>query len=99
NVSVTGAPAPLNLDNPLTQVCKGQTGVTYSLTAANPGSIYSWTVIGGTIVGASSAPNLHTITVNWGSSAVDPPSVSVEEQNGNGCLGDPRTVFVTLNDV
>ena len=74
--------------------------VTYTLsTPALGGSTYTWTVIGGNIVGASSGAGLGTITVNWGSFTMPQPSVSVTETNGNGCSSAPVSVNITLNDV
>ncbi len=97
-VNVSGAPPALAFNAPPTQVCKNQTGVTYSLTTApQAGSNYVWTVVGGTIVGPSSG-NITTITVNWGSATAPQPSVSVTESNASGCAGAPASVNVFLND-
>ncbi|MEQ9119131.1 PKD-like domain-containing protein, partial [Fulvivirga sp.] len=98
-VNISGAPPALAFDAPETQVCKGETGVTYSLVGgAQAGSNYVWTVIGGTIVGPGSG-NIATITVNWGTTTAPQPSVSVTESNATGCTGAPVSVNVFLNDV
>ncbi|MEQ9659254.1 PKD-like domain-containing protein, partial [Fulvivirga sp.] len=98
-VNVTGAPPPLVFDAPETQVCKGETGVTYSLVGgAQVGSNYVWEVQGGSIVGPSSG-NFASITVNWGTSTAPPPFVRVTESNSNLCAGAPVSVNVFLNDV
>ncbi|MEZ4972049.1 MAG: PKD-like domain-containing protein [Cyclobacteriaceae bacterium] len=97
-VNVSGAPPALVFNAPQTQVCKGQLGVTYSLTTApQAGSNYVWTVVGGTVVGPSSG-NITSITVNWGTLTAPQPSVSVTESNASGCAGAPASVNVFLND-
>ncbi len=95
---VSGAPVPLVFASPATQVCKGATQ-SYSLTSANGGSQYNWTVIGGTIIGSSTTIGSATINVIWGTSTLPQPNVSVTETNSNGCPGTPASVDVTLNDV
>jgi len=98
-VTVSGAPPALAFNAPATQVCKNQVGVTYSLTTApQGGSIYFWSVVGGTINGPSSG-NFTSISVDWGSNTVPQPSVSVSETNGSGCAGAPVSVNVFLFDL
>jgi gliding motility-associated-like protein len=98
NITVASAPPALAFSVPATQVCKGQSQV-YSLTTNNPLSVYTWTVVGGTIVGAQSGAGLSTITVNWGSVIVPQPKVSVTETSSSGCSGAPASIDITLNDV
>jgi gliding motility-associated-like protein len=98
-VNISGAPPALAFNAPPTQVCKGQLGVTYSLTTApQAGSNYVWTVVGGSVVGPSSG-NITSITVNWGTATAPQPSVSVTESNASGCAGAPASVNVFLNDI
>lgn len=99
NVTVAGAPPPLAFNSPATQACKGSTQ-SYTLTTANVGSTYNWTVTGGTIIGSSTTigPNV-TIAVVWGTSTLPQPNVTVTETSSSGCSGTPASVDVTLNDV
>ena len=95
---VSGAPIALAFASPATQVCKGATQ-SYSLTSANGGSQYNWTVIGGTIIGSSTTIGSATINVIWGTSTLPQPNVSVTETNVSGCPGTPASIDITLNDV
>ncbi|MDT8401059.1 MAG: gliding motility-associated C-terminal domain-containing protein [Bacteroidales bacterium] len=58
-------------------VCAGETGLVYSVTD-NPPNTYEWSVTGGLIV---SGNNTSSITVDWGTTAMDDASVSVVEIN------------------
>jgi hypothetical protein len=96
--AISGAPPALSFASAPTEVCKGQTNVTYSLNGgAQLGSNYVWTVVGGTVVGPSSG-NIGSITVNWGTSTLPQPSVSVTESNSSGCSGAPVSINISLHD-
>lgn len=97
--TISGAPGTLTFNSPATQVCKNQSGVTYSLTSSNPSSVYTWNVVGGAVVGANSGPGLSSITVNWGSLTLPQPTVTVTETSSSGCPGSPASINVFLNDV
>jgi gliding motility-associated-like protein len=60
----------------------GQTGVVYKV-HGNPGSIFTWTVTGGTFIPS----NADSIIVNWGNNPGTYP-ITVVENTVNGCSGD-----------
>lgn len=61
----------------------------------NPPNTYSWTVIGGTIIGRSTLP---CITVQWG--AMGTGQITVLETDTNGCAGkDERCVKIIASPV
>jgi gliding motility-associated-like protein len=72
-------------------VCAGQKSIKYQV-VGNTGSVFHWTVEGGQII---SDPYANTITVNWG---YNPGyyTISVYEQNVNGCLGNTKKMNVEL---
>lgn len=79
----------------LSSVCKGQAGVSYSITPLAGATSYSWTVPpGATIVSGSST---HNITVNYGTSA---SSGNVTVAGVNSCgPGASSALFITVNDL
>ncbi len=78
----------------VTDVCTGQTGVTYSVTDNSPNT-YTWTITGGTQAGGG---NTHSITVDWGSTGAENASVQVVETNS--CTnGAPVVLPVTIHSV
>lgn len=97
-VSVSTAPPALTFSTAPTQVCKNDPGTTYTLASSNPTSTYNWTVVGGTILGASSGVGLASIGVAWGNLTTPQPSVRVTETNTGGCSSTPVTINITLND-
>lgn len=58
----------------------------------NPGSIYNWTINGGTIV---SGQGTDSIYVTWNQPG--PGSISVTEINGAGCAGNTESINITVN--
>jgi gliding motility-associated-like protein len=72
-------------------VCENSAGNIYSVTN-NPGSVYSWTVVGGSI---ASGQGFNSITVNWGAAGTG--VVSVTEYNSFGCMGSTSTLNVIIN--
>ena len=91
-VQITVLPLPVTsaINGPDT-VCAGSAGAVYSVTN-NPGSVYTWTVAGGTIAGGQ---GFSSITVNWGASGSG--TVSVTEYNSFGCQGNTSTLNITIN--
>ncbi|HLG35061.1 MAG TPA: PKD domain-containing protein [Bacteroidia bacterium] len=90
-VQITVIPLPVTsvISGPDT-VCEGSSAV-YSVTN-NAGSVYSWTVTGGTIASGNGS---NQITVNWG--AAGSGTVSVTEYNFFGCMGSTSILNVTIN--
>lgn len=72
-------------------VCASTPSTVYQVTN-NPGSIYAWVVVGGTI---SAGFNTNSITVDWGA-APGLFSVSVIETNSFGCAGAPVSLPVRI---
>lgn len=70
-------------------VCIGTPQMVYSVDSVQ-GSIYRWTVDGGSIVSGNGSP---TITVNWGKTPGQ-FKLSVTEQNAMGCWGDTQHAYV-----
>jgi gliding motility-associated-like protein len=95
-VQITVIPLPVTsaISGPDT-VCANSTGNIYSV-INNVGSVYSWTVAGGTIVSGNGS---NQITVDWG--AAGSGTVSVTEYNFFGCMGSTSTwnVFILLPPV
>lgn len=77
----------------LTQnVCAGSTQ-NYYVTTTLTGSTFAWTIspaTGGTVVGSG-----NNININWGTTA-GTYTVQVIETSADGCVGDPKTVVVTV---
>ncbi len=77
----------------LTQnVCAGSTQ-NYYVTTTLTGSGFAWTIspaTGGTVVGSG-----NNININWGTTA-GTYTVQVIETSADGCVGDPKTVAVTV---
>jgi gliding motility-associated-like protein len=95
-VNVSNAPGAITINGP-TSVCTGASGITYTVPSANPGSIYTWTVSGATVVGPSSGPGLSTITVDYG--VVTPVTIQVAETSSSGCVGSPASIIVNESPV
>ena len=76
--------------------CADDTGVQYQVTNT-PGSVYNWTVAGGTI---TSGQGTNIITITWGSTG-GTYTISVTEDNSaisGGCgVGTPVTLDVDVN--
>ncbi|NQZ77976.1 MAG: hypothetical protein HRT61_18020, partial [Ekhidna sp.] len=96
-----------------TEICTGQTGVTYTAVNGLAGSTYTWEVVGGLISGGSGtgtaadpstisglgSGGLQTITVDWGATGLE-GSVQVVEDNSflPGCgAGEPIVLTVNVN--
>ena len=74
-------------------VCAGSLAEPYLINPPTVGSTYQWTInSGGTITAGATTDN---ITVDWG---VNPGTytISVTETDSIGCIGNPRTVDVTV---
>ena len=71
-----------------TDVCDGETGVTYT---TQPGfTTYTWTVTGGTI---ASGAGTNSITVNWGIAGAGTVDLTVIDANGcSGSLSESVTI-------
>ena len=84
NVVVNPLPTPvINGD---TTVYTNDTNVHYWLTSCIPGNLYSWSIIGGTVV---SGQGTCSIYISWDVAACQdcPGSVSVSETAPSGCVG------------
>jgi len=86
---VPAQPDPIN---GLTRVCVGSTQ-TYSVRAV-PGVTYNWTGVpaGASVVGPS---NSNQITINWGTAAVGPYTLTLDPSNACGA-GTPQTITVDV---
>ncbi len=78
--------------NPTQNVCAGTTE-NYNITTALSGSTFAWTITpasGGTIIGTG-----NNINISW---CITPGiyTVQVIETSSFGCIGDPKTVAVTI---
>lgn len=95
-VNVNSAPVPNTIIG-LTQVCTGQTSVTYSVTpfAGNPSSNYSWLVGAGASNTGPLTVNSSAINVDFGT--ISPVSIQVTETSSTGCVGTPASIPVTVN--
>lgn len=71
-------------------VCSSQSGVVYSV-PFSPGSIFQWTITGGTQI---SGGNSNSITVNWGIAGSG--AISVVNTNVNGCISDSVDLPVAI---
>jgi gliding motility-associated-like protein len=91
-VTITVIPLPVTsvITGPDT-VCANSIAAVYSV-AGNAGSVYSWTVAGGTISGGNGT---NQITVSWGAAGAG--TVSVTEYNFFGCMGSTSTLNVVIN--
>ncbi len=78
----------------LTSVCKGTSGVTYSVPLIPYASSYNWIVPAGATISGGSGSNI--ITVNFSAGAVS-GNISVNGSNSCG-IGSASTLPVTLND-
>ena len=84
-------PQPLPLIvNGNTALCEGDTMQTYS-TPATPGSTYSWSVTGGSLI---SGQGTDIVLVNWGSAGTG--IVYCTEINSFGCSSETDSLVVTL---
>lgn len=108
NTTIYPIPQPVITTGP-SNVCAGQTGVVYSATN-QPGDIYAWEVVGGTIVGGSGAgtsanpstltkapptPNPHVITIDWLNVANPSATIKLTQISPAGCLNFTiRTITV-----
>jgi len=78
--------------NPTQNVCAGSTE-NYNVTTALTASTFAWTIVpvsGGTIVGTG-----NNVSITW-SAIPGVYTVKVIETSANGCIGDPKTVAVTI---
>lgn len=97
-ITVAGIPPALAFLSPDKVVCKNES-VGYSLTTTN-GSLYTWTVVGGTITsGPSSGTGLTSVTILWGTQVNPQPELTVVETNGTGCSGSPASENITIQDI
>ncbi len=81
-------PSVITGDNP---VCAGDTSKVYSV-PDNAGSVYTWTLPPGSSI--VSDPNLHEITVNFGTMS---GNISVTETTVAGCVTGHTPLAVTVN--
>ena len=89
NVTINPNPVTSGITGP-NQVCENDVE-NYSV-VNTPGSLYNWTVTGGSI---SSGGTSSAITVQWGSAGAG--TVSVTETSIDGCDGIPVTLNVTID--
>jgi len=88
-------PAPLaNAVNGNISVCPGVDGVSYAVTPATPGSVYTWGVIGGSLAGGQGSDS---VFVDWDSSGTG--IIYVVEVTGDGCPSDTILLAVSINVV
>lgn len=108
NTTIYPIPQPVITTGP-SNVCAGQTGVVYAATA-QPGDIYAWEVVGGTIVGGIGAGtsanpstrtnvppavNPHVITIDWLNVANPSATIKLTQISPAGCLNFTiRTITV-----
>jgi hypothetical protein len=94
-VSVTSIPGNPGTINGDTEVCKGTSGVVYSVQPIAGATTYTWSTPGGaTIVGGI---NTNSITVNFGLNAV---SGNITVSGSNSCgAGHTSTLPVTVNPI
>lgn len=83
---------------PNNAVCQGDGPYTYATTPYTNGSVYAWTIIGGTQV----STNLNTVTVNWNPVTVPTIGKIVVTETSNPasgirCLGTSDTLRVRIN--
>lgn len=90
-LAVTIDPIPTPSITGATDVCAGETGVTYSTTDV-PGNSYSWNVVGGVISGGAGTSS---ITVDWGAAGAGTVSVT-EEITATGCQVTTPDLNVTI---
>ena len=89
NVGINPLPTTSSITGPDT-VCENSNSSYF--VASTPGSVYNWTVTGGTITGSSTGS---FISVNWGPPGSD--TVSVTELNASGCSGAVQFLYVEVN--
>lgn len=89
SVTINGTPTTSGITGP-NQVCENDVS-SYSVTNT-PGSLYAWTITGGT---QSSGGTSSAITVDWGTAG--PGSVQVVETSLDGCEGVPVTLNITID--
>ncbi len=81
NFTIRSKPSPSIISSAGFAVCANKTGLIYN---TNPvvGNTYTWSAIGGTIVGAN---NTNSVTIDWG--VPDPlASITITETNSAGCI-------------
>ncbi|MFP4460149.1 MAG: hypothetical protein ACLFSQ_11250, partial [Candidatus Zixiibacteriota bacterium] len=92
-VSITDIPeTPGTISGP-TDVCSGETDVTYSISAVDEATDYTWTVPSGATI--ATGDGTRTITVDFGSSSGD---ISVTASSICG-TSSPRTLAVAVNSI
>ncbi|MBX7206215.1 MAG: T9SS type A sorting domain-containing protein [Bacteroidia bacterium] len=92
SVQLSVKPAPVTAEiTGASMVARNQTEI-YSVGSGTAGSVYNWFITGGTqISGADSA----TITVLWANTPT-PGKVEVEETGLNGCVGERKTLNISV---
>jgi hypothetical protein len=93
-VTVTTSPATVGAITGLTTVCKGQTGVTYSISAVAGATSYNWTVPTGVTITSGTGTN-SIVTSYVGASAT---SGTVNVDAINACFTTSNSVAVTIDN-
>jgi hypothetical protein len=90
-ISVNPLPATASSISGLTEVCKGQSTVQYSIPPIDYASSYAWTIP----VGASGTSSTNMITVDFGTDAIS-GNISVKGINACG-EGNPASKAISVN--
>ncbi len=83
---------------PASMCADQQTGRVYATTHTN-GSVYTWGIIGGTII---SGHGSHTVTVNWDTLGVDAGRIWFDEfsaTNDTVCQGTTDTMLISIHPI
>jgi gliding motility-associated-like protein len=90
SVIVNPTPTPVTINGP-TNVCEGDTNTIYTITA-NPGSNYTWDIVGGTFI---TSINSDTVYITWDSAGQG--IIQLYDTNSFNCGGPPTSLLVTIN--
>ena len=79
------------------QICEGD--VEQYDVANTTGSNYDWEVLENSFAGTITGDGTNAIDIDWGTTPPGTYTLKVTEEGAGGCLGDPVSITVTINEV